>query len=288
MNAAEVEVGQELVRPVGEQFVEGIARRVAAADEHVHPRLLPRAEDGIPHAPVELAVAEHVGAPAADAQALPRLVPEHEAGDWALRPAVLARDVEDKLLVVVIPFRQPGEVLLAALHDALLVQVRSSAAEGLLLVGCADLHDAGDAVLVHRAELVIQPLEVLRVARRVRREVGHAIADGLNAQPSQNLRRHLLEGLLRVLDPLVPRPEGADVAGHVPPTVVAEVENQGIPALRLGGRRLDGQVPPAACLHIDLEGYAAQVLQSHQLRPPLVPLVGVHGVADDVDSRGLA
>ena len=55
----------------------------------------------------------------------------------------------DELLVLVVVLRQPAEVLLAALHHAVGVQMRSAAAQRLELRSRADFGDARDLVIVH-------------------------------------------------------------------------------------------------------------------------------------------
>ena len=268
MDGTEIQIGQEFVGAVGQELVPGVRGGIAASHQHIDAGVLASTVDRLAHAPVEFAVAEHVGPPAGDGKALPGLVPEHEARDRSPGPAVLAGELVDESFVVVVLLGQPDEVLLAAFHDAVFGQMRPAASERFLGGTGPDLHDGGHVVLVHAREFLLQPRQELRVLAGVGGLVADAIADGLDAETTQNLRRHVLQRLLGILHPFVRRFERAHAGCQHLPAMLAEVHHEGIAALGFRDWRRDGDVLPALAGQVHPNRHRSDVADPVELRHP--------------------
>ena len=261
MDGAEIEIGKKGILAVRKELVPGVGRGIAAADQHVDAGLFTGAQDRLAHEPMQFPVAEHVGAPAGDRQAFPGLVPQLDCGDRSARPAKLTHQAIDEILIILVALGQPNEIFLAADHDALVVQVRTSPAQWLLGGACANLGHHGDALGVIILEFLADFRPQLGTAPRIGGFVGDAPADGLHAQASENGRRHFFEGLPGILHPLQIRFECSHVTCQVAAAQEPQIENQGIAAPGGGGPGLDGQVAPASGSDIDLDGDRRQVFQ---------------------------
>ena len=204
---------------------------------------------------VDLAVAGVVGAPVADREAIPRLVPQLHRVHRALRPAPVAGEALDELLEILVTARQPGGVGLAVEHHALVVEVRpvdahrmdrASERTGAELDAHRQLGVAQGGEVLGRFALV--PLLEIGVGGRLVADAG-AVAGG--AEAGQHVGIAEVHGQAVELAHLGLGLEGAHGAGAEQGILAVELDDQGVAALAFGQLGADRDLGPALACDFD-------------------------------------